>query len=100
MIMLHATYQYKAGYGPFENGSVRDVCICNELFGGVLVRCGGHFRLIMPVVLKGSRHDIAAAILQHSYMWPQLYLLHLTSNNRALNNDFANYLIEIGRKTV
>ncbi|EPZ36363.1 hypothetical protein ROZALSC1DRAFT_31427 [Rozella allomycis CSF55] len=89
------TYVHRYAIEPGER-SLRDVRNCNELFGRVPVLCGVRFLSKSCYVITDGRHDIVAEALRHSYIWPQLNRFHLTSNNRAMHNDFANCPIEIG----
>ncbi|XP_031106220.1 uncharacterized protein LOC116010861 [Ipomoea triloba] len=78
----------------------------NKTFGGKTVVLGGDFRQILPVVPKGSRHDIVSATINSSYLWRHCRVMRLTKNLRLttmeprLNQDkveeFANWLISIG----
>ncbi|KAL6492790.1 hypothetical protein OROGR_032549 [Orobanche gracilis] len=38
-------------------------------FGGLVVVLGGGFRQILPVVPKGTRHDIVNASISSSRLW-------------------------------
>ncbi|KAL6557987.1 hypothetical protein OROMI_018337 [Orobanche minor] len=51
-------------------------------FGGLIVVLGGDFRQILPVVPKGSRHDIVHAAISSSYLWDECHVLKLTKNMR------------------
>ncbi|XP_038711761.1 uncharacterized protein LOC120005955 [Tripterygium wilfordii] len=79
-------------------------------FGGKCVLLGGDFRQILPVVVKGSRHDTIKACLTNSYLWKQCRVFTLTENMRlsmvGLSNydniqlaKFADWLLQIGDGT-
>jgi hypothetical protein len=42
-------------------------------FGGITVLFGGDFRQTLPVVPRGSTHQILAASLRNSYLWRHIY---------------------------
>ncbi|GJS75313.1 G-type lectin S-receptor-like serine/threonine-protein kinase [Tanacetum coccineum] len=81
-----------------------------KLFGGKVVVFGGDFRQILPVIPKGSRHDIVNASLNSSYLWDHCRVLKLTVNMRlqvgSLNSDldeikeFGEWILKIGNGTV
>ncbi|GJV77693.1 ATP-dependent DNA helicase PIF1 [Tanacetum coccineum] len=80
-----------------------------KLFGGKVVVFGGDFRQILPVIPKGSRHDIVNASLNSSYLWDHCRVLKLTVNMRlqvgSLNSDldeikeFGEWILKIGNGT-
>ncbi|KAL6581949.1 hypothetical protein OROMI_005963 [Orobanche minor] len=51
-------------------------------FGGLVIVFGGDFRQILPVVPKGSRHDIVNAAICSSKLWSSCEVLRLTKNMR------------------
>lgn len=52
-------------------------------FGGLVVVFGGDFRQILPVVPKGSRHDIVhASLCSSKKIWSSCTVLKLTKNMR------------------
>ncbi|KAJ9558879.1 hypothetical protein OSB04_013493 [Centaurea solstitialis] len=57
-------------------------CSEEKLFGGKVVVFGGDFRQILPVIPKGSRHDIVNSSLNSSYIWDHCTVLKLTINMR------------------
>ncbi len=73
-------------------------------FGGKLICFGGDFRQILPVVKKGVQCDTVNASLNKSYLWKDIKVLKLKTNERVkkmLGNsnkakDFAEYLLAIG----
>jgi len=75
-------------------------------FGGKVVVLRGDFRQILPVVPKGSRHDIVNAAIKSSYLWNHCEILKLTVNMRLQmgfsesNNDqvrkFAEWMLNVG----
>lgn len=78
----------------------------NKPFGGKVVVLGGDFRQILPVIQKGSRQDIVAAIVNSSYLWENCKVLSLTKNMRLLNTnghqdnddvkEFAEWILKLG----
>ncbi|KAJ9554099.1 hypothetical protein OSB04_018144 [Centaurea solstitialis] len=91
---------------------LRSTTPCSEekLFGGKVVVFGGDFRQILPVIPKGSRHDIVNSSLNSSYIWDHCTVLKLTINMRlqvgAQNDDsdqtkqFADWILKIGNGTL
>ncbi|KAL6499116.1 hypothetical protein OROHE_026270 [Orobanche hederae] len=75
-------------------------------FGGLVVVLGGDFWQILPVVPKGSRHDIVHAAISSFYLWDECHVLKLTKNMRlevgASPCDaneikkFADWILQIG----
>ena len=75
-------------------------------FGGKLIVFGGDFRQILPVVPKGSRHDIVFATINSSYLWGSCKVLTLTRNMRlasvnseidaAIAKDFSEWILSVG----
>lgn len=92
--------------------TLRDILRSNDIsneekvFGGIVVVFGGDFRQILPVIPKGSRHDIVNASLNYSYLWKHCKVLKLTVNMRLkvgsstcnLNEvkEFADWILKIG----
>jgi hypothetical protein len=50
----------------------RDICQCDNIFGGLTMVFGGDFQQILPVMVKGSWPEIVNASIWSSYIWPQL----------------------------
>ena len=48
--------------------SVTDQHKTHQPFGGKVVVLGGDFRQILPVIPKGSRHDILSSAINSSHM--------------------------------
>ncbi|XP_057760810.1 uncharacterized protein LOC130981218 [Arachis stenosperma] len=48
--------------------SVTDQHKTHQPFGGKVVVLGGDFRQILPVILKGSRHDILTSAINSSHL--------------------------------
>ncbi|XP_022019171.1 ATP-dependent DNA helicase PIF1-like [Helianthus annuus] len=59
----------------------------DRLFGGMVVVFGGDFRQILPVIPKGSRHDIVNASLNSSHLWNHCQVLKLHVNMRLQIGD-------------
>ncbi|KAL6569855.1 hypothetical protein OROMI_014369 [Orobanche minor] len=78
----------------------------SSLFGGLVVVLGGDFRQILPVVPKGSRHDIVHASISSSQLWDSCEVLKLTKNMRLQANasgfdidetrEFAEWILNVG----
>ena len=70
--------------------TLRDICNCDTLFGGIPTILGGDFAQILPVVRKGNRSQIVQACLQSSSIWPQLQVRKLMENMRVQGADPDN----------
>ncbi|XP_038718166.1 uncharacterized protein LOC120011170 [Tripterygium wilfordii] len=82
-----------------------------SLFGGKTVPLGGDFRQILPVVVKGSRHDTIEACITRSYLWNscQVFVLKinmrlstagLTEEEMSELANFAQWLLDVGEGKV
>ncbi|XP_072090695.1 uncharacterized protein [Arachis hypogaea] len=49
--------------------SITDQHKIHQLFGGKIVVLRGDFRQIIPVILKGSRHNILSSAINSSHIW-------------------------------
>ncbi|CAA0811897.1 PIF1 helicase [Striga hermonthica] len=79
------------------NLALKDLCGCDELFGGKVVVFGGDFRQVLPVLRRATRDETVGACLSSSYIWPLLTKLHLVENMRArLDPSFTEMLLRIG----
>ncbi|KAG0586650.1 hypothetical protein KC19_2G106400, partial [Ceratodon purpureus] len=81
--------------------SLRDIRDSNSPFGGVTVVFGGDFRLILPVIPRGSRPQIVGACLRRSTIWQHVRILNLSINMRLqnaspANREFAQWLLQVG----
>jgi hypothetical protein len=69
-------------------------------FGGITVFFGGDFRQTLPVVPRGSRHQILGASIRNSRLWQHVEMHFLKKNMRldqtAESEQFAKYLLEVG----
>ncbi|WVZ97846.1 hypothetical protein U9M48_043355, partial [Paspalum notatum var. saurae] len=83
------------------DNSLRDIMDRPRLpFGGKTVVFGGDFRHVLPVVHKGTRAQIVAALLRKSYLWESMIYLKLVRNMRAQSDPwFIEYLLRIGGST-
>ena len=54
---------------------LQDIWSNDCLFSGLPMVIGGDFAQILPVVCQGTRATILRACIQHSYIWPRLFLL-------------------------
>ncbi|KAI5411382.1 hypothetical protein KIW84_056460 [Lathyrus oleraceus] len=78
--------------------SLQDICSNNAPFGGkVLIRGGGGFRQVLPVVRKGTKAQMISACIVQSHLWNHTKILRLRQNMRSLHDqEFAEFLIRIG----
>jgi hypothetical protein len=74
-------------------------------FGGKIVIFAGDFRQVLPVVPKGGRGQIIAAIIKKLSFWNRIQNLHLTINMRVRCHQggsnvaaqrFSDFLLQIG----
>ncbi|MDQ1532071.1 MAG: hypothetical protein QOE37_2176 [Microbacteriaceae bacterium] len=69
-------------------------------FGGITVLFGGDFRQTLPVVPRGSTHQILAVSLRNSHLWKHIQVFFLHQNmrlDRTPESDlFAKYLLDVG----
>ncbi|XP_057790946.1 uncharacterized protein LOC131008062 [Salvia miltiorrhiza] len=93
--------------------SLRDIMRSSDRsgkpFGGLVDVLGGVFRQILPVIPKGSRHDIVHASISSSQLWNSCQVLKLTKNMRLQANasgsdveetkEFAEWILKIGDGT-
>jgi ATP-dependent DNA helicase PIF1 len=87
--------------------TIKDIMQENRYpFGGKVVVLGGDFRQILPVIPKGSRHDIVHAAINSSPLWRFCEVLTLTVNMRLLSSgtstdtesrdNFSKWILNIG----
>ncbi|XP_045821940.1 uncharacterized protein LOC123914810 [Trifolium pratense] len=75
-------------------------------FGGKVVVLGGDFRQILPVIPKGTRHEIVHSAINSSPLWSFCEVLTLTTNMRLLagctnseidrRRHFSEWILGIG----
>ena len=81
---------------------VRDIVNKDKPMGGQKLILSGDFRLILPVVKRGTNTDNINSCLKTSVMWTNLRLMKLNKTMRVLlsnNQDtttFENHLLDIG----
>ncbi|RYR09962.1 hypothetical protein Ahy_B05g078409 [Arachis hypogaea] len=85
--------------------SVTDQHKTHQPFGGKVVVLGGDFRQILPVIPKGSRHDILTLAINSSHLWSFCKVLKLHTNMRLLMSSsdqdegemkrFANWILDV-----
>ncbi|XP_020972798.1 uncharacterized protein LOC110269352 [Arachis ipaensis] len=85
--------------------SVTDQHKTHQLFGGKVVVLGGNFRQILPVIPKGSRHDILISFINSSHLWSFCKVLKLHTNMRLLMSSsdqdegemkrFVNWILDV-----
>ncbi|XP_057739669.1 uncharacterized protein LOC130956667 [Arachis stenosperma] len=90
--------------------SVTDQHKTHQPFGGKIVVLGGDFRQILPVIPKGSRHDILASAINSSHLWSFCKVLKLHTNMRLLMSSsdqdegeikiFANWILDVGNENI
>lgn len=97
--------QHKYAAEAFDR-SCRDIRDTDTPFGGITVVFGGDFQQTLPIVPRGTRHDIIDSCLQHSYLWQHVHVLHLRENMRlrdslsgGSDSHFAQWLLDIGHGT-
>jgi hypothetical protein len=79
---------------------LQDVLENKKPFGGITVLFGGDFRQTLPVVPRGSRHQILDASLRKSKLWRHVKMYFLKKNMRLdqtpESEAFAKYLLKVG----
>ncbi|CAA0811538.1 Unknown protein, partial [Striga hermonthica] len=79
------------------NLALKDLCGCDDLFGGKVVVFGGEFRQVLLVLRRASRDETIGACLSSSYIWSLLTKLQLVENMRArLDPLFTEMLLRVG----
>ncbi|CAJ2653406.1 unnamed protein product [Trifolium pratense] len=79
-------------------------------FGGKVVVLGGDFRQILPVIPKGTRHEIVHSAINSSRLWSYCEVLTLTTNMRLLSGcsdsdidkrkAFSEWILAVGDGSV
>jgi hypothetical protein len=81
--------------------SLRDIQSSDSPFGGITIVLGGDFQQMLPVMVHGTQEDTILATVQHSQLWMNISVLHLTINmhlnNNPLSEQFACWLLDVGR---
>ncbi|XP_016199231.1 uncharacterized protein LOC107640198 [Arachis ipaensis] len=90
--------------------SVTDQHKTHQPFCGKVIVLGGDFRQILPVIPKGSRHDILTSAINSSHMWSFCKVLKLHTNMRLLMSSsdqdegemkrFANWILDVGNGNI
>ncbi|XP_020972818.1 uncharacterized protein LOC107632458 [Arachis ipaensis] len=90
--------------------SVTDQHKTHQPFGSKIVVLGGDFRQILPVIPKGSRHDILASAINSSHLWSFCKVLKLHTNMRLIMSSsdqdegemkrFANWILDVGNRNI
>ena len=78
---------------------LRDVTGHSDLpFGGKIIVLGGDFRQCLPVLPGGSSAQILHATIKSSSLWPLFSenTFTLTVNQRSENQEFSDWLMDIG----
>ena len=80
--------------------TLQDLLKVKKPFGGITVVFGGDFRQTLPVVPRGSRHQVLEASLRNSKLWRHVKVHFLRKNmrlDRTPESDvFAKYLLDVG----
>ena len=81
--------------------TLKDIRNNDQLIGGIPVVFGGDFQQTLPVVLKGSREQIAGQCLQCSRLWKDVQILILKKNMHLESGtdkecQFAKWLLDVG----
>ncbi|XP_021986331.1 uncharacterized protein LOC110882676 [Helianthus annuus] len=88
-----------------DNLRFKDASNEDRLFGGMVVVFGGNYRQILPVIPKGSRHEIVNASLNSSHLWNHCQVLKLHVNMRLQVGagcdkneikEFVDWILKIG----
>ncbi|XP_075640437.1 ATP-dependent DNA helicase PIF1-like [Castanea sativa] len=75
----------------------KDIMEVNLPFSGTVLILGGDFRLVLPVVPKGTKAKMINACIVKSPLWKDVKVLHLKQNTRSINDEeFAKYIQRIG----
>ncbi|XP_015954267.1 uncharacterized protein LOC107478646 [Arachis duranensis] len=90
--------------------SVTDQHKTHQSFGGKVVILGGNFKQILPVIPKGSRHDILISVINSSHPWSFCKVLKLHTNMRLLmsfldqdegeRKRFANWILDVENENI
>jgi len=80
--------------------TLHDLLDNEQPFGGITVVFDGDPQQILSVVVKESREEIVGALLQQSYLWQHIKLLHLQQNmhleRQPENTLFAHWQLHVG----
>lgn len=81
---------------------LRDVMQISTPFGGKVMLLGGDFRQVLPVVERGTRHDVVQACIKSSRIWPIFKSYSLTTNMRLQGGDgqYRDWLLQVGNGDV
>ncbi|XP_015954780.1 uncharacterized protein LOC107479144 [Arachis duranensis] len=90
--------------------SITDQHKTHQPFGGKVVVLGSDFRQTLPVILKGSRHDILSLAINSSHLWSFCKFLKLHTNMRLLMSSsdqdegkmkrFANWILDVENENI
>ena len=80
--------------------TLKDLLENGKPFGGITVLFGGDFRQTLPIVPRGSKHQILEASLRNSALWEHVKMYLLKKNMQldftAESEQFAKYLLDVG----
>ena len=83
------------------NRSLRDICNCEKLFGGLTVLICGDFQQILPVVKIGTPADELKACVKSSYLWHKVTTMTLRRNTHVyITGRWAANLLHLGRGNI
>lgn len=68
----------------------------NQPFGGKIMVFGGDFRQLLPVVQGGTRSKIIDECVISSPLWNNFEVITLTVNMRSGNQEFSDWLLNLG----
>ena len=105
IVVDEAPMAHKSNYEALDR-TLRDLRDAAKPMAGITVLLCGDFRQLLPVVKGGTRSNIVKACLNHSQLWQNVVVKHLTKNMRAFltgndrANEFADLLLTIGNGTI
>ncbi|XP_020972585.1 uncharacterized protein LOC107627278 [Arachis ipaensis] len=67
----------------------------HQPFGGKVIVLGGDFRQILPVILKGNRHDILTSAINSSHLW-----LFCKIKDEGEIKRFTNWILNVGNRNI
>ena len=81
--------------------SLKDICGCNDLFGGKIIVLTGDYRQNLPVVPRANRGHIVQSTHPHSDLWQHFDVMRLEENLRLRGADnrtraMGDWLLRIG----
>ena len=71
--------QHKFAVEALDN-TLKDILENDKLFRGITVLFGGDFRQTLPIVPRGSKHQVLKASLRNSRLWRHVRMYFLKKN--------------------